>query len=244
MIRWTQPFSGGSVMFAIENPENTFMVKKMVNKSVPVTLTEDNVAYKLEKINAREQNVSINGGQNVFPDIIARVNLDPGFGHYSLVGMLRDLSIDTAEYDDSQLGYAFSANAVIPTFGKDSVTLEFNYGNAIGRYLNAGWDDGFLNPVTHEVETSDQYGFVVGYQHFWLDNLRSSVIYSMAERDNDMNYVTNTADDQYQSVHANLIWSPVPRINMGIEYIWAYREIENGEDGDLNRIQAGFQYKF
>ncbi len=222
MIRWTQPFSGGSAMFAIENPENTFLVKDADGTG----------------------NHSVNGGQNVFPDIIARVNLDPGFGHYSLVGMLRDLSIDTAEYDDSQLGYAFSANAVIPTFGKDSVTLEFNYGNAIGRYLNAGWDDGFLNPVTHEVETSDQYGFVVGYQHFWLDNLRSSVIYSMAERDNDMNYVTNTADDQYQSVHANLIWSPVPRINMGIEYIWAYREIENGEDGDLNRIQAGFQYKF
>jgi hypothetical protein len=29
-----------------------------------------------------------------------------------------------------------------------------------------------------------------------------------------------------------------------LEYIWGYREVENGEDGDMNRLQAGFQYKF
>lgn len=220
LIRWTQPFSGGTAMFAIENPENTFLVK------------------------GDDGNTSINGGNNTIPDFVARVDLNPGFGHYSLVGMLRDLNIDTAGYNDSELGYALSANAIIPTFGKDSMTLEFNYGNAIGRYLNSGFDDGFLNPVTHEIETNDQYGGFVSYQHFWMENLRSTVVYSLAERDNDLNFVTNAADEQYQSVHANLIWSPIPRINMGIEYIYAYREVENGDDGDMNRVQAGFQYKF
>ncbi len=220
LIRWTQPFSGGSAMFAIENPENTFMVK------------------------GDDGNNTINGGQNVFPDIIARVNLNPRFGHFSLVGMLRDLSIDTSEYDDSELGYAFSANAAIPTFGKDNLMLQFNYGDAMGRYMESGFADAFLNPVTHDIETNNQYGGIVSYQHFWMENLRSTVMYSLAERDNDLNFVTDTANKQYQSVHANLIWSPIPRVNMGIEYIWGYREIENGEDGDMNRIQAGFQYKF
>ncbi len=221
LIRWTQPFSGGSAMFAIENPENTFQTKSTDG-----------------------ENISINGGQNVFPDIIARVNLEPGFGHYSLVGMLRDLSIDTAEYDDSELGYAFSANAAIPTFGQDNLMLQFNYGNAMGRYMESGFDDAFLNPVTHDIETNNQYGGVVAYQHFWMENLRSTVMYSLAERDNDSNFVSDTVDKQYQSVHANLIWSPIPRVNMGLEYIWGYREIENGDDGDMNRVQAGFQYKF
>ena len=220
LIRWTQPFSGGSAVFAVENPENTFMVK------------------------GDDGNNTVNGGQNIFPDIIARVNLNPGFGHYSLVGMLRDLSIDTAEYDDSELGYALSVNAAIPTFGKDSLMLQFNYGNAMGRYMESGFADAFLNPVTHDIETNNQYGGVVSYQHFWMENLRSTVMYSLAERDNDLNFVTDTANKQYQSVHANLIWSPIPRVNMGIEYIWGYREIENGEDGDINRVQAGFQYKF
>lgn len=220
MIRYTQPFEGGSAMFAVENPENTFMVK------------------------SDDGNNTINGGENIFPDIIARVNIDPGFGHYSVVGMLRDLSIDTAEYDDSELGYALSLNAVIPTVGKDSLMLQFNYGDALGRYMESGFADAFLNPVTHDIETNDQYGGIVSYRHFWMENLRSTVMYSMAERDNDSSFVTNEVNKQYQSVHANLIWSPVPRVNMGIEYIWGYREIENGEDGDINRIQAGFQYKF
>ncbi len=220
LIRWTQPFSGGTAMFAIENPENTFLVK------------------------GDDGNTSINGGNNAIPDFIARVDLNPGFGHYSLVGMLRDLSIDTAGYDDNELGYALSVNAIIPTFGKDSLRLEFNYGNAMGRYMDSEFDDAFLNPVTGEIETNDQYGGFVSYQHFWMENLRSTVVYSLAERDNDLNFVTNAVDKQYQSVHANLIWSPIPRIDMGIEYIWAYREVENGDDGDMNRVQAGFQYKF
>jgi hypothetical protein len=220
MIRWTQPFEGGSAMFAIENPETTFLVK------------------------GEEGDTSINGGNNAVPDFIARVNLDPGFGHYSLVGMLRQLSIDTDGYDDSELGYALSANAVIPVMGKDNIHLEINYGDALGRYMTSTFDDSFLNPVTHEIETNDQYGGLVSYQHFWTNNIRSSFVYSYAERDNDLSFVSDAVDKAYQSVHANLMWSPVPRIDMGIEYIWAYREVENGEDGDMNRIQAGFQYSF
>ncbi|HHD63215.1 MAG TPA: porin [Desulfobulbaceae bacterium] len=220
LIRWTQPFEGGSAMFAIENPETTFLTK-----------TDDG-------------DVSINGGNNAFPDFIARVNLDPGFGHYSLAGMLRQLSIDSGIYDDSQLGYAFSANAIIPTIGKDNLHLEINYGNAMGRYMESAFDDAFLNPVTHDIETNDQYGGFVSYQHFWMENLRSTVIYSYVERDNDLAYVTDSADSKYQSAYANLIWSPIPRVNVGLEYIWAYREVENGDDGDMNRVMGSFQYKF
>lgn len=225
LIRWTQPFEGGSAMFAIENPETTFL-----------TATDDG--------NTVINDTSINGGNNAFPDLIARVNLDPGFGHYSLVGMMRELSIDTGLYDDSELGYALSANAIIPIFGKDNIHLELNYGNALGRYMEAGFDDAFLNPITHDIESNDQYGGFVSYQHFWLDNLRSSIIYSYAERDNDLAYVTDSVDNKYQSAFANLIWSPTPRVNFGLEYIWAYREVENGDDGDMNRVMSSFQYKF
>lgn len=31
---------------------------------------------------------------------------------------------------------------------------------------------------------------------------------------------------------------------MGMEYIWGYREVEDGEDGDIKRVQGGFKYKF
>jgi hypothetical protein len=221
MIRYTQPFEGGSVQFALENPENTFQYRDA----------------------ATGEDVSINGGQNIFPDVIARVNIDPGYGHYSAVGMLRQLSIDTGGFDDSELGYAFSLNAILPVVGKDNVHLELNYGNAMGRYMESGFADAFLN-ANGDIETNDQFGGFVSYQHFWAENLRSTLVYSYAQRDNDTEYVTDAVDKTYQSVHANLIWSPVPRVDMGIEYIYGYREVENGADGDINRVQAGFKYSF
>jgi len=227
MVRWTQPFTNGSFMFAAENPETT-LVGKVLDEEDGMTFT-----------NSRRL-----GNGEFMPDLVARVNYDASFGHFSIAAMARDLIVDDGAYDDDEWGGAVSLNAKFPTFGKDHLNLELNYGNALGRYMESGFADAFLNPVTHDIETCDQIGGFVGYQHFWVENLRSTVIYAYAERDNDMNYVTDAIDKKYQSVHANLIWSPVPRVNMGLEYIWGYREVENGDDGDMNRVMAGFQYKF
>ena len=229
MIRWTQPFTGGSFMFAVENPSTTLIGKT-------AETAEDGTVNWI--------NTTMDGSGEYMPDFIARINYDTDFAHFSAVGMLRELIVDDGVYDDSEWGGAVSLNAKIKTWGKDHLHLEVNYGNALGRYMNSAFADAFLNPVTHDIETCDQWGGFVGYHHFWTDSLRSTVVYSLAERDNDLNYVTDAVNKRYQSVHANLIWSPVARVNVGIEYIWGYREVENGEDGDMNRIQTGFQYKF
>ena len=228
LIRWTQPFESGSFQFALENPESYFLSK---------TLQEDGTTYVNNSIGG-------DGKDEYIPDIIARLNLTPSYGKYSLAAMVRRYSYATGLYNDDAWGAALAANGVFPTFGKDNIRLALNYGTGLGRYMRADFDDAFINPITHEIETNDQIGGFASYQHFWLDSLRSTVAYSYAARDNDLNSVTGSADKKYQSVHANLIWSPIPRIDMGMEYIWGYREVEKGEDGDINRFQGGFKYKF
>lgn len=222
-IRYTQPFEGGSVEFALEDPYNSFISS---NAAAPTS-----------------------GSGLIVPDIIARVNFAGSYGKYSVAGMVRNLKVDqyagtTHAFDDSVWGYAISLNASIPTYGKDNLILQFNYGDALGRYMESEFADAFINPVTGDIEKNDQLGIVVGYRHFWASNLRSSVLYSYASRDNDTKYVANTVDKEYQSVHANLIWSPINRVNIGAEYIWGYRELENNADGDMNRIQFSFQFAF
>jgi len=226
LIRWTQPFEGGSFQFALENPDSYFLTK---------TLQDDGVNYS---------NTSLGGNNGLIPDIIARVNLSPGYGKYSVAAMARQLSYDTGTYDDNTWAAAISGNAIFPTFGKDSIHITLSYGTGIGRYMRADFDDAFINPLTQEIETNVQLGGFISYQHFWMDNLRSTLVYSAVTRDNDMAYVTDTVDKSYQSLHANLMWSPIPRIDVGLEYIWGYREVENGEDGDMNRVQGAFKYKF
>ncbi len=221
-IRWTQPFTGGSVQFAIENPTSHYLTMA---------------------------GTTVSGSGEIVPDFIARVNFGGSYGKYSVVTMVRNLKMDaytgtTHTYDDSVWGYAISLNASIPTIGKDNLILQFNYGDALGRYMESGFAEAFINPVSGNIEKNDQLGVVVGYRHFWKSNLRSSILYSYASRDNDDKYVPKTVDKEYQSVHANIIWSPVNRVNIGAEYIWGYRELENNDDGDMNRIQFSFQFAF
>jgi len=40
------------------------------------------------------------------------------------------------------------------------------------------------------------------------------------------------------------MWSPVPQTNFGIEYIAARRQVQSGDAGTLNRVQASAQYLF
>lgn len=227
LIRWTQPFEGGSFQFALENPESYFLTKTM----------QDDGSFT-------DTTVGRNNGSEYVPDFIARLNLQPGYGKYSFAAMARQFSYDDGQYDDSTWGAAIVANAVLPVYGKDNIRLALNYGTGLGRYMRADFDDAFIDPVSNKIETNVQLGAFASYQHFWLDSLRSTLTYSYAGRDNDLSYVTSAADKRYQSVHANILWSPIPRIDVGLEYIWGYREVENGEDGDMNRLQGGFKYKF
>ncbi len=94
------------------------------------------------------------------------------------------------------------------------------------------------------LETFDQFGGFLAYRHFWIDNLRSNLVYSYGAADNDLSIVADTVNKEFQSVHANLIWSPVPSVDLGIEYLYGYREIESGDEGELNRIQVSATYNF
>jgi hypothetical protein len=78
------------------------------------------------------------------------------------------------------------------------------------------------------------------YQHFWTDNLRTTFGYGYLRNFNKTELLgTNTAiTREGDGAHVNLIWSPVPNSNVGIEYSHAHREFENRGFGDVNRFQA------
>ena len=43
---------------------------------------------------------------------------------------------------------------------------------------------------------------------------------------------------------ANLIWLPVERMGVGLEYLYGFRKNKDGQKGDNTRIQMAFQYRF
>ena len=50
--------------------------------------------------------------------------------------------------------------------------------------------------------------------------------------------------ERSQSFHANLIYSPFPKLDIGAEIGWGQRELEDNRKGDLKRIQTTVKYSF
>ena len=43
---------------------------------------------------------------------------------------------------------------------------------------------------------------------------------------------------------ANIIWLPVQRFGLGLEYLYGTRKDKDGDKGDNTRIQMACQYRF
>jgi hypothetical protein len=74
-------------------------------------------------------------------------------------------------------------------------------------------------------------------------------MYSVAEFDNDRSLAgwgpaSFNATERAQSFHANLIYSPFPKLDIGAEIGWGQRELEDDRKGDLKRVQTTVKYTF
>ena len=49
---------------------------------------------------------------------------------------------------------------------------------------------------------------------------------------------------EYQSAHASLWYHPAPKYSVGGELIYATKELEDGRDGDMSRLQFAVKYAF
>ena len=108
------------------------------------------------------------------------------------------------------------------------------------------FEDGYIDD-SGSIETIDQWGGFIAYRHFWSDRWRSTFSASYAEADNPgLNdfALANGLAESYQTYHANLNWLPAPKLSIGGELIYAKKEVEDGRDGDLSRIQFAVKYAF
>lgn len=86
-------------------------------------------------------------------------------------------------------------------------------------------------------------GFVA-YRHWWNDQWRSSIALSMLKADYDTALSGTAVHKGSQTVSANLMFSPVKQLTTGLELRHGKRELENGDDGSLNRLQFSMKYSY
>tara|TARA_R110002110_G_scaffold406421_1_gene626475 strand:- start:308790 stop:310100 length:1311 start_codon:yes stop_codon:yes gene_type:complete len=220
-VRWTM----GGLQLAVENPAT--------------------------RLNDATGSTYYNDGSSI-PDLIARYNGKMGDLSWSIAGMARQLSYEgradaAIEGDsDEQFGYGLSL-AGKWMLGKDDLRFMVNYGDALGRYMGLNsFNDGYVQ-LNGDIDTVDQWGAFVAYRHFWSPKWRSTFSISASGADNPGTAAfagTGSLAKGYESVHANLNYLPAPGLSIGGELLYATKELEDGRDGDMSRLQLAVKYAF
>jgi hypothetical protein len=216
-VRWTQSFAGGQWSVALENPET---------------------------VASLSSGASFRADDDRLPDLAGNVHFNTSLGKYSIAGVARQLRVDSLSAPASReqkLATAIGVNGVVPLFQTDDVRLSAYAGKGIGRYSVGFFSDALLD--TNHLVLPTQWLAMAAYRHFWTPTLRSTVALSELASSNPAG-TGASVNRRADSAHLNLIWSPVPQTNVGLEYIHAKREIQDGSAGSLNRLQASAQYLF
>jgi len=212
---------------------------------------------------AETPSVSITGGEgvNVVPDLIGRMIWRPkAEAHVQFGAVLRQIRGESNANPDitrSANAWGVSMSAAWP-FRRwhlvDRVVFQVNGGVGIARYikdLNAmGGEDATFDPVDSSLHALPVLGWYFAYEHMWRAwettrkmNLRSSVILSWVYVDNP-SFQPPDSYDHTKRYAGNLVFSPSPRIDIGLEYIWGMRTNLDGQSGTSDQLQFVGYFRF
>jgi outer membrane murein-binding lipoprotein Lpp len=262
-VRYTQTFGRFQASVSAENPQGDFTTSTGTSPSAaePRVLTDP--ANNIDRM----------------PDFTGRLSYTDSWGHLAASALLRRLESDNggggetglAKQSSSTIGggglvagtlnVASVADALGGPIGsylaKDQLGFQGFYGSGIGRYVQVG---GGLEQAAVaknfgttavRLETQSQVGGFVWYLHNWTDQLRSNLVYGIQHNHISAAIPQSTAlTDRLQSIHANVIWSPVKSVNIGVEFIYGERDGRRNpvtgleQTGDAKRMQFSAQYVF
>lgn len=209
------------------------------------------------QLSLEDPNPSVQNGQGVtrVPDLVATGRFQPHERLHLKVALLgRQIRAQQEPAQGAGIeksygwGLSLSGRFNTPMLDqRDSLLLQLNGGTGIGRYINdlasVGDYDGIINPGDGDLELFDVLAGYVSWQHWWRDNLRSNVTLGLVQIDNP-GFLDGGAYYKTSRFSSNVIWTPTPSINIGLEYLWGQRENEDGEDGNATQIQAAVKYMF
>jgi hypothetical protein len=199
--------------------------------------------------------------QNI-PDLTANVKYTGDYGHVQVAGILRKLTyqypderqIDEAGYGVNVTGsfHPWALLHGIPNsaegrgpWEKSRILAQYACGRGIGRYLNdsngLGLDATF-DPA-NRLRVLPASGWFVAYEQWWTDKLISNFTYGRADIDLTDTLPPNTYTGASYGA-ANLIYFPVERLGLGVEFLYGSRENKDGARAKNYRIQTGVQYRF
>ncbi len=192
-------------------------------------------------------NARISSDDNNIPDVTAAYTFKFGSSYIRASALARQLKYQTTgvgAIDDSTYGGALSISGKIMLGTADDLRFMATAGDGIGRYVGVNFaNDAVLN-ASGDLKAISGWAAFAAWRHVWTPKLRSTLMVSTSEYDNDVALTGGGVNKSSFSWAANMFYSPIPKIDVGVELRHAEREVESGVDGAMNRLHAAVKYSF
>lgn len=190
---------------------------------------------------------SFQANNDQFPDIIGKIKFSEIWGNVTAAFMLREINANNkmmVGVNNKKWGAAFSASGKIYFPKQDNLRFTVSYGNVLGKYMSFNAFNDAAIDNAGRVNLTEILSAHIAYQHWWTSTLRSSWAIGAGHANQDSSIVPFTVNKVFTSSHVNLLWSPIRKLTLGMEWLHGYRELENGDDGHMDRIQFSVVYKY
>ena len=207
-------------------------------------------------IAVEDPNPDITGGTGLtkVPDVVAAIRFTRlNRLHIKAALLLRQLRAESdnnpgTDTKEDGWGLSVSGHVNIPMWGeRDEFMWQLNYGDGIGRYINdlssVGGQDAVFDPATGELKALTAFGGYLAYQHWWSEKIRSTFVAGFTDVDN-FDFQPDDAYHQTKRITANLLFSPIPRVDIGAELLWGERTNKDGSSADARQLQIAAKYLF
>ena len=188
----------------------------------------------------------IAGDNSAIPDVIARYTHKGDWGHVSFAGMARQLKYEPVVGTEStDTGFGAQVSGLVKLGDSTDIRYQVSGGEGIGRYIGLATiqQDAMIDSAG-DIDALGGWAGYVGLRQVFSPKVRGNLFYARSQWDNEAAWTGMGVTRKVHSVHANMIWSPVPKLDFGVEAIWGERTIESGTDGELMRLHTMARYSF
>jgi hypothetical protein len=189
------------------------------------------------------------------PDVSGAYKYSRDWGYVRAAAMLRWIKWDDVLDDEFDLsgdatGWGLNLSSNLKPTKKDTVRLQFVFGEGIQNYMNdspvdIGIVDNLSDPVTPILgKPLPIVGLVAFLDHTWNEKFSSAIGYSWQDNDN----TDAQASGAFKTGHyalGNVLYYPAPSVMVGGEFQWGRREnFSDGFQSDGVKVQFSFKYNF
>lgn len=188
----------------------------------------------------------IAGNNSAIPDVVARYTHKGDWGHVSVAGMARQLKYEpVVGADSTDTGFGATVSGLVKLGDSTDIRYQVSGGEGIGRYIGlATIQQDAMVDSAGDIDALGGWAGYVGLRQVFSPQVRGNLYYARSQWDNDTTWTGFGVTRKVHSLHANMIWSPVPRLDFGVEAIWGERKLESGVDGELIRLHTMARYTF